>query len=90
MFNSCANGRQFDARIPLPIDLPASDYTISEQPPAKRGRGRSAILPRSRSLERRASDILLLRLHEEAYVTTASILLIHPLVHPLYRCRLHG
>ncbi len=29
--------------IPLPVDLSASDHTMSGKPPAKRGRGRSAI-----------------------------------------------
>ena len=31
------------AHFPLPVNLSASDHTMSEKTPAKRGRGRSAI-----------------------------------------------
>ena len=66
------------AHFPLPVNiiLSASDHTMSEKPPAKRGRGRPAIRHQSRSQEHTASNILLLCSHHiKAYVTTASILL---------------
>ena len=44
------------AHFPLPVNLSASDHTMSEKPPAKRGRGRSAIRHQSRNQERTASN----------------------------------
>ena len=76
------------AHFPLPVNLSASYHTMSEKPPAKRGRGRSAIRHQSRSQKHTASNIVLLRSHRiKAYATTASILLIKPPVHPSYRSR---
>ena len=76
------------AHFPLPVNLSASDHTMSEKPPAKRGRGRSAMRHQSRSQEHTGSNILLLRSHHiQAYATTASILLISPPVYPSYKSR---
>ena len=77
-----------DAHFPLPVNLSASDHTMSEKPPAKWGRGRSDIRHQSRSQEHTASNILLLRSHHiQACATTASILLISPPMYPSYRSR---
>ncbi len=50
------------AHFPLPVNISTSDHTMSEKPPAKRGRGRSAIRNQSRSQEHTASNIFMIAL----------------------------